>query len=155
MYRRNVCKVSDIIKNFRDNGDYYKLTPCYDSSLVIQAPVNSPKCTFRPLLTKDEIDNLIKKIPTIECVDTNERALENIYKDLFNSEKHEDLIRIIKTTYIRGEIKAKKGQKRSEKDKIYFQKAEKALYGELAIVLDKSIDDTRSYIIERVTALSA
>lgn len=155
MYRRNVCKICDIIQNFRGNGDYYKLAPCYDSSLIIHAPVNSPKLTFRPLLTKAEIDNLVKKIPAIECADTNERTLENTYKGLFNSENHESLICIIKTAYVRGEAKSRKGQKRCEKDKIYFQKAEKALYGELAIVLGKSIDDTRSYIIEHVAALSA
>ena len=81
--------------------------------------------------------------------------LENIYKDLFNSEKHVDLVKIIKTAYLRGEEKIEKGQSRSEKDKIFFRKAENALYSELAVVLGKSVEDTRAYVVDRVEALKS
>jgi len=151
MYRRNVCVVKEIITNFREQGGYYKLSPLYDKTLVIHAPADSPKGIFRPLLNKGEIEALINEIPNIECVEVDDRLLENTYKELFNSARHEDLVKIIKTAYSRGEHKAQKGLKRTENDKMYFQKAEKALYSELAIVLDKTIDETREYIIERMT----
>ena len=155
MYRRSVCTVREIIENFRDNGRYYRLVPHYDSSLVIHAPVDSPKRFFRPLLTKTEIDSLIESIPSIKCLDVNDRILENASKDLFNSEKHEDLICIIKTAYLHNEQRIQGGQRRSEKDRMYFQKAEQALYGELAVALEKTIEETRDYIVERVGALTA
>lgn len=148
MYRRNVCEVSDIIENYKEQGSYYKLTPRYDPSLIIHVPVDCQGNVFVPLLTEDEVTALIDKIPTIECVVTTDRLLENVYKDLFTSETHEDLIRIIKTAYARNEEKLQKGQHRSEKDKFYFQKAEKTLYGELGAVLNKSINETREYIVD-------
>ncbi len=155
MYRRSVCTVNEIIDNFRDNGNYYKLTPCYDTTLVIRAPIDSPEGVFKPLLNAAEVKSLISSIPSVDCVQDTDTSLENTYKELFNSEKHEDLIRIIKTAYTRREQPIQKGQKRSEKDKMYLQKAEKALYSELAVVLDKSIADTRAYFVEQITATAA
>lgn len=155
MYRRDVCEVKEIVKKFRDDKDYYKLSPCYDESLTIHAPAEGIAEVFRPLLSKAEVNDLIESIPAVEPVDTGTRMIENVYRDLFNSGKHEDLIRIIKTTYLRAEEKLGKGQKRSEKDKVYFRMAEDALYNELAIVLDKSVADTRDYVVERVTAIVA
>lgn len=152
MYRRSVCTVNEIIDNFRDNGNYYKLTPCYDVTLVIRAPIDSPDGVFKPLLSKDEVALLVSNIPNVACIEDTDTTLENTYKELFNSEKHEDLIRIIKTAYARKEQALPKGQKRSEKDKMYLQKAEKALYSELAVILGKSIADTRAYFIEQITA---
>lgn len=154
MYHRSVCVVCDIVEDYHDKGTFYKLTPLYDDTLTIHAPVDCPDGVFKPLLTKDQIETLITKIPSISCVDTSDRMLDTIYKELFSSEKHEDLIRIIKTTYMRIEDKVQKGQRRTEKDKIYFQKAEKALYGELAASLGKTINETREYIVERVDALN-
>lgn len=151
MYRRNVCVVKEVTLNYREQGGYYKLSPLYDKTLVINAPADSPQGIFRPLLTKAEAEALIREIPNIECVNVDDRLLENTYKELFNSARHEDLIKIIKTAYSRGEHKAQKGLKRTENDKMYFQKAEKALYSELAIVLDKTPEETRKYIVEQMT----
>lgn len=155
MYRRDVCTVKEVVKDYREGNDYYKLAPFYDESLMIHAPVEAVDSSSRQLLSREEIEDLIGRMPAIECVTTDDRTLENVYKELYHSEKHEDLIRIIKTAYMRGEKKIEKGQKRSERDKEYFRKAEKALYNELAVVLGKSVPETRDYVVERVAALAA
>ena len=108
MYRRDVCTVKQRLKNFREDQDYYKLAPHYDQSLLINAPVDTVNQSFRKLLTRTEIDSLISNIPDIQCVDVEDRTLEAVYKDLYHSEKHEDLVKIIKTAYMRGEKKAPK-----------------------------------------------
>lgn len=154
IYRRDVCTVEAVMKDFKDGQDYYKLVPFYDDSLVVNAPVDGIDAVSRDLLSMDDIDGLIEQIPQIDCVNCEDRTLESIYKDLYNSEKHEDLVKIIKTAYVRSEKKQQKGQRRSERDKEYFRKAEKALYSELAIVLGKTVDDTKEYVVERVAALA-
>lgn len=153
MYRRMVCTVKDVVKSYREGQDYYKLAPCYDETLVIHAPVEGCEKLYRPLISKSEVEELIRLIPETEVIEADSRTLENAYKDLFSSEKHLDLVKIIKTAYIRGEEKLEKGQARSEKDKIFFRKAEDALYCELAVVLGKTIDETREYVVERVAGL--
>ena len=45
----------------------------------------------------------------------------------------EDLIKIIKTAYIRNDNRLKNNKKISDKDKTYFEKAEEYLYNELSI----------------------
>lgn len=155
MYRRSVCEVKDVLKKFRDNKDYYKLAPIYDDSLLINAPVEGFDELYRPILTKSEAEGLIDNIPEVDCAEIeNERVVEAAYKSLYDTQKHEDLVKIIKTTYLRAEEKLEKGLKRSEKDKVYFRKAEDSLYGELAISLGMSIDETRDYVVERVRAMA-
>lgn len=85
-------------------------------------------------------------MPEIECVTAENRTLENIYKTLLESKNHEDLIRIIKTAYMRGE---KQSGLLNEKDKQYFRLAEKTLYNEFAVVLDKSYEDTKAYVVSQ------
>ncbi len=45
-------------------------------------------------------------------------------------------------------------KKISDKDKIYFDKAEEYLYNELSISLGMSFEKTKKYIIDRVTELT-
>lgn len=155
MYRRSVCKVQELIEKFREDQDYFKLAAWYDPSLVIHVPRVSIPDTCRPLLTQHEAEQLIDAIPTIDHIESEDKILESVYKELLNSDDHEDLVKIIKTTYMRSEDKVKKGLKRSEKDKEYFRKAEEVLYNELAVVLDKSIAETRDYVVQRMSAVAA
>ncbi len=155
MYRRSVCEVKDVLKKFRDNKDYYKLAPIYDDTLLINAPVEGFDELYRPILTRSEAEGLIDNIPEVDCAEIeNERVVEAVYKNLYDTQKHEDLVKIIKTTYLRAEEKLEKGQKRSEKDKLYFRKAEEALYGELAVSLGLSVEQTRDYVVDRVATLA-
>ena len=50
---------------------------------------------------------------------------------------------------MRGEEKLNRGQQRNEKDKQYFRLAEKTLYNEFAVVLDKSYEDTKAYVVSQ------
>lgn len=148
MYRRDVCKVVDIKET--KNGNNYVLVPINDESLKIQIPCATNVSFIRNLITKEEIEELIKKIPEIEIIETNNKLIENEYKLLLNSNNHLDLIKIIKTTYLRNKERTDSGKKIGDKDKHYFDKAEEYLYNEFKIVLNKTYEETRNYIIENV-----
>ena len=91
------------------------------------------------------------KIETLENLDN--KYIEKTYKELLYNGDIEDLIKIIKTTYIRNDNRLKSNKKISDKDKTYFEKAEEYLYNELSISLDMSFDETKDYIINEVTKL--
>lgn len=76
--------------------------------------------------------------------------MENIYKTLMSSGTHKDLIKIIKTTYLRNEKRLNDNKKISEIDDSYFRTAEKFLYNEFSIVLNKTYDETKDYVINEV-----
>lgn len=147
VYRKEVCKVTEI-KKMENDSYHYILAPINDTSLKIEVPTDL--VVIRPLISEVEIQKIIEEIPNIKEITENDRLLENKYKELLKSGTYNDLITIIKTTYLRNETRDKEKKKRSEKDTTYFNLAEKYLYTEFSIVLGKSYDDTKEYIISKV-----
>ena len=105
-------------------------------------------------MSKKDANDLINKIPEIEpLTNINDKLLERTYKDLLYNGNHEDLIKIIKTAYLRNDTRLKNNKKLSEKDNIYFKQAEKYLYNEISVSLKISFEDTKNYIINRVVEI--
>lgn len=150
IYKRDVCKVMDIFKSKFNNQEYYYLVPISDPSLKINVPTDNKNGYIKNLLTKEEFEKLINKIPNIEPVEADAHSLENIYKTLFHSGNHEDLIKIIKTTYLRNQKRKEAKRSIGQKDDEYFKRAEKYLYNEISVVLGKTFDETKEYVITKV-----
>ncbi|OYX43770.1 hypothetical protein B7Y94_00960 [Candidatus Saccharibacteria bacterium 32-49-12] len=155
VYRRDVCRVKDLIKKYRNDEDYYVLLPLNDETLTVYVSVENAAKLFRPVISREEAEELISKIPSIEPVEVGDRMIENVYRDLIHSNEHEDLVRVIKTAYLRSEEKLQKGLRRSEKDKTYFRMAEKILYSELSVCLEKTYNETEEYVVSQVRLLNA
>ncbi len=147
-YGKEVCKVKEIKEKWFNNQDYYLLVPVKDDSLKIEIPVTSDK--LQDLISKDALENLLKKIPDIEPIDIDEKFLESEYKRLLATGEYEDIIKVIKTTYLRNKKRMENNKKLAEKDMNYFQLAEDYLYNEFSIVLGKSYEDTKEYVIKKI-----
>ena len=152
IYKREVCKILEILPKYHNNNDYYLLSPLSDSSLTIKIPIENKN--IRELISKKEVERIIKKIPNIDIVAPNDKNIENIYKELLNNGTHEDLIKIIKTTYLRNKERIDNNKKTTDKDNYYFNLAEKYLYEEFEIVLNMTYDETKEYVIKKVSTLS-
>ncbi len=149
IYGKDVCKVFEINEKKFNNEDYYLLKPIKDLSLKIETPVSSKK--IRPLITKEELNKLIKKIKDIKPIETtNDKLIEAEYKKLLATNTHEDLIKIIKTTYLRNKKRLDNNKKLAEKDKSYFELAEEYLYTEFSVVLGYTFEQTKEYVISQV-----
>ena len=59
IYKKEVCKIIEIIPNYYKNQDYYLLSQLSDNSLTIKIPINNKE--IRPLITKEEVNKIIKK----------------------------------------------------------------------------------------------
>lgn len=152
VYKKDVCEVEEIkIKYLRDM-DYYILSPINDKSLKIQIPINSK--FIRDLITKDRVEEIIKNIKDIKEIKTDAKSLENNYKQLMQNGTHEDLIKIIKTTYLRNKERVDNNKKTTDKDNYYFNQAELYLYSEFSKVLGLSYEETKKYIINEVNKLN-
>jgi len=155
VYKRDVCKVIEIRKNYFHGMDYYILVPIMDTSLKIQIPVDNQNEYMRDLISKDTVEKIVREIPSIEKIQTNDKFIENEYRTLIGSGRHEDLIKIIKTTYLRNKERLENNKRIGEKDNHYFELAERYLYQEFAVVLGLSYDETKKYVIEKVSSLVA
>ncbi|MGM9877000.1 MAG: CarD family transcriptional regulator [Bacilli bacterium] len=151
VYKKDVCRVSGIRENYFKNTDYYTLIPVYDGSLKIDVPVNSN--LIRKVIEKEEVESIINAIPNIDVIAGDDKLMESEYNNLLHNGDYISLIKIIKTTYLRNDNRIKNKKKISEKDVNYFNLAERYLYGEFAIALGMSYDDTKSYVIDRVRGI--
>lgn len=144
VYERNVCEIVEIKKNYIRGVDYYILRPLNDCSLKISVPVNSK--LIRDVISKEKAFEIINNIKNIDIFE-KEKLIENEYKKLLDTGDLNDLVKIIKTTFLRNKERIVNKKKISEKDDEYFNKAEMYLYTELGIALNMKNDDVKNYII--------
>ena len=138
VYKKEVCIIKEIKENQLNHNSYYVLVPVIDNSLKIEVPTNNKFNYIRNLISEDEINKIIK----------------NEYKELLKKGTHEDLIKIIKTTYLRNKEREINKKKLSDKDNTYFELAEKYLYTEFSIALNKTYEETKKYIEDEVSKLN-
>lgn len=151
VYKRNVCTIKNIELNKFSNKECYILIPIDDKSLKITVPLDLEK-DIRYVINKEEVEKIILNIPNIKVIDNmNEKNIENEYKRLLENLSFENLIKIIKTSYLRNERRVLSKKKISDKDDMYFKLAEKLLYTEFSIALNKSFDDTKEYVLSKVS----
>ena len=134
VFRKDVCEIVDIKENPFNHVMSYTLIPITDQSLKMNIPIDN--ASIRDLMTMDELNTLINEIRNIPVIEVEDKQLENEYKRLLSEGTNYDLVRIIKTTYLRN-------QKRLENNKNY-------LYNEVAKVLNIDVESAKNYIIEHV-----
>ena len=149
LYKREVCRIKDIKNKYFQDRDYYVLTPVNDESLTLNIPLDSPD--IQNILTKEQAMDIIKSIKDVECINTDEKSLENTYKELLSTQTTLDLAKIVKTTYIRNQNRLNSGKKIADKDNNYFNLAEKYLYTTLGIALGMSYDECKNYVIDFIS----
>ena len=154
VYGRDVYRIKDVKDNYLFDKTYYIMNPIDDDSLVTSVSVDTTSY-LRDVITKEEAEELIAKIPSIEIVQASDRDIEYEYKQLLRENTLEALIKIIKTTYMRNMMRQNQNKRISEKDEQYFNQAERRLYNELSISLHLTFDDTKQYVIDSVEALLA
>ena len=151
VYKKDVCIVKEIKKNQFHNKDYYILEPINDKTLKINIPTDNKD--LRNLITKEELTKIINKIPKVNIITTDDKLIEMEYKELLKSNNLLDLVKIIKTSYLRNKKRLDNNKKVGEKDQNYFELAEKYLYTEFSIVLNLTYNDTKKYIINEISKL--
>ena len=145
VYRKEVCQIID------EKEGIYVLIPAYDNSIKYKVPANSP--LLKDLMTREEIDRLLLEIPHINVLNMSDKQIEQTYKALMNNGTHDDLVKIIKTTYLRNQLRILNNKKISEKDDEYLKRAEKYLYEEIGVVLNMSFEQTKEYVIKKISEL--
>lgn len=125
MHGSEVGKVVKIVKNFREMGDYYRIQSLNDDTLFVMTPVDARKANLRPVLSRDQAEQLIDEMVTIKGVEFDARNAETAYNDLIKTGDHRDMIRLIKTSYERCNERIKQGLTRNEKDKMFLRLGER------------------------------
>lgn len=153
-----VCEVKDIttvnMKGVPRDRLYYILSPRHHKDSKIFTPVDSEKTVMRAVLTKEEANELINGIPTIEELwVSNDKLREEKYKETMRSCECRDWIKIIKTLYLRKQERIAQGKKTTAMDEKYLRMAEENLYSELSLALEIPKEEMEEYITKRMAAM--
>ena len=135
-----VCKVEAIgtlaMAGVRRDRQYYTLAPLYRPGRIY-APVDTT-VFMRPILSKQEAEELVRAIPDIEaasCTHRNPRILGEYYQEMMRTRSCDSMVRIIKMAHHKGQARRARGVKPGQVDERYLKRAEDMLYGELAVSL--------------------
>ena len=152
VYRRDVCKVVAKKKSDFTGEMCYVLVP-YDSTdrtVTMQVPVSNRAGHLRDLVTEEEIKTLIQNAPGIETLESKPANMKSQYATLMKGDSLEDLVCIIKTSYLRNDERLKNHKKLASIDAEYLEKAEKLLYSEVAIALGMTYEESKAYFEKEV-----
>ena len=149
-----VCQVGDVttldIDNVPKDREYYVLFPKNNGG-TIYVPVDVASTKMRKVITKEEADHLIEKIPIIQPIEiSNEKLLEESYKKCIRSNECIEWIRLIKCIYARKQLRLSEGKKITATDEKYMHMAEDALYLELGTALNLQKDQVLKYVIKEI-----
>lgn len=130
---------------------YYTLRPLYHKDAAVYVPVDNVTAVMRPVITKNDAEKLIKRIPDIENAwIVNEQEREEQYKSALRTCDCEELVKIIKTLFKRRKTRIDSGKKATVVDERYFKQAENQLYEELAYALDMDRKEVGDYIAKSI-----
>ena len=151
-----VCRVSEMCASPFDTNDtrqFYKLTPIAENtSLVIYTPVDNTQVIMRPLISRDEAEALVARIPDIEKVTVAvEKHRKEAYRDTIRECDPEGYVKIIKTVRARREYFKRTRRRVPDLDNDFEHTARLCLYGELSTVLGVSREEISRIILEGIT----
>ena len=152
VYKRDVCRVKETVVSERTGEHCYILVPFNDESGMTKmiVPVANAGGHLRDLLTEEELEDLLSRAPAIETLADKQANMKSQYVALLRSDSLEDLICIIKTSYLRNKTRLDNHKKLAAIDGEYLQKAENYLFKEMSVAMGKSIDECRAYFANKL-----
>ena len=134
------CLIMDVTKLSMPGCDgkrkYYVLRPVNSAKSTIYSPVDNDKVTVRQIMTMEEAEELLRIAPGIDGITVeNEKLREEQYKEIMKNSNLRDCIALIKTLYLKRQVRLDQGRKFTTVDEKYLREALDILSSELAIAL--------------------
>lgn len=136
--------------------EYYVMQPCGKPEGSVYAPVDAAKTNMRRIMTRPEAEQFLRTAPAIQLLDFhNRKLLEDACKECIRSCDPEELMRVIRTLWVRKQERLRQGKKMTLTDIHYMEQAENILYMELSIVFDVPKDEVPELIHQTLVQADA
>ena len=148
---KGVCEVKKIgpvdIPGMSSDRKYYTLSQVYTKGSTIYVPVDKEDSGLRYVLTKDEVNELIKEIPNIKPVwIQNDKEREQQFTENIRKADTRRLVEMMIALYERRERRIADGKKATSTDERYFHAAEDILFGEIGVVLGVNKNEVKDIL---------
>ena len=150
-----ICKVTAIEKRnlTGEEQEYYILKLINSDKNIFYVPTNNDTALSKmhPICSKAEVDELISHMNSegLIWIDNDIRRKEEYSHIIKDADKHE-IIRLIKTLYLRRKELAESGKKLRSTDENYLNLAENMLFEEFAFALDIDRSEVVEYIEKHI-----
>ena len=149
-----VCRVTDIVRRRLPEGEreFYVLRPLYQEC-TISTPVDSDKIYMRPIISRQEAEELVDSIPSVQAEAYHNRVLRQLadhYEEALKTHECETLIELTMSIYAKKRDVERNNKKFGAVDERFMKRAEEMLFGELGAALDIHKDEVPDYIARRV-----
>ena len=155
-----VCRVEEIttpdLTRAERGRQYYLLKPLYQDG-VIYAPVDSGKVPIRPVISQEEAEALIDRIPSVRaeaCRAPTLQALAQHYQSAVRSHDCKELLELVMSIYLKQRQAEAQKRRLGMVDERYMKQAERLLHGELSAALGIPLEEVQPYIARRVREVS-
>jgi CarD family transcriptional regulator len=150
-----ICRVTAVEK--RDltgkEQEYYVLKHLNSDNSICYVPVNNEKALNRmhSVCTRTEADELISHMSFAESIwIENETKRKEEYSRIVKGSDREELIKLIRTLYLRRRELTEEGKRLRISDENYFSIAEKMLFEEFAYALGIEPGEVAGYIEKHI-----
>ena len=152
-----VCKVVELsrpnLPGVDQKKEYYLLSPLFQDGRIY-SPVDNTKVFMRPVISRQQAEELIDMIPHIQAKKITfcgNQQLSEQYQEYFKTHNCADLLELIMSIYAKKQQQLGNRHKIGQIDERYMKKAEELLYGELAVALEITPKEVPAYIAKRVS----
>lgn len=146
-----ICKVTAVEKRdfTGEEQEYYIFKHIYTDKNIFYVPTNNETALSKmhPICSKAEVDELISHMNSegLIWIDNDIKRKEEYSRIIKDADRHE-IIRLIKTLYLRRKELAESGKKLRSTDENYLSLAENMLFEEFAYALDIDKSEVVEYI---------
>lgn len=149
-----ICRIGDVVKKCFDGvseKEYYTLIPADVKNSTYYIPSDKFEKNVRPLLTKEQLIEIIDKIPESgsEWIsDRNDR--KNVFAEAIRAGDYQRIIPLMNGIYEEKNRREKNGKKLFNDDQRDFDLASKLFHSEIAFSFGIEIDEAKMFIKNRI-----
>ena len=150
-----LCKIMAIEKRdfTGEEQEYYILNHINSDKNIFYVPTNNEAALSKihPICSRSEVDELISHMNSegLIWIDNDVKRKEEYSRILKGADRHE-VIRLVKTLYLRRKELAKNGKKLRSADENYLNLAENMLFEEFAFALNIDRSEVVDYIEKHI-----
>ena len=150
-----ICRIEERMhldmEGIDENQWFFLVVPVEEQATRLYIPVEKIADKTRMVMDEVEAWNLMDGVVQIDELEIpNDRMREQIYKQAVLSNDPTQLIRVIKTIFVRKQQREAEGKKNTVIDERYFKLAENNLYDELAFAIGREKEEIPELIAERI-----
>lgn len=154
-----ICRIDGSEKKCFDGvhtAEYIRLIPCTSETSTYYIPADTIASKVRKLVTKEEIYDIIRRIPTIEITwDNDNLKRRELFTGLLKSDNYDQLFCLIKSVYDQRQKRMATGKKLASADEKALKAAEQLMCQEFALVLGIRPEEVTDFITEKINAVNA